>query len=952
MKSYISFIVVLFLLITGSKNALATHVRAGEITCRRVNSTSLTYEITITTYHDEIGGQMASAGQKDVDLCIKPFGLSSGTTLKAPRIESKLINRATSRNIFRINYTLPSPGRFAITCAIKNRNDNIINIKGSVDVPFYLETILEINAALGLNRTPVLLNPPLDSARVGQKFCHNPAAFDADGDSLAFRLSIPKRGEPATCFSQNVAYSDPALGVDATAKNELKNAPATLTINARTGDLCWDAPAVQGQYNIAFIIEEWRDGVKIGEIVRDMQIIVVDGLNKRPIIDPIADICIEAGQAITQVAKASDPDNNKVVISFYGGIFNIDNDGSVFNPPIIATEFATVSPKNLTQSPPATAQMKWQTNCNHIRDQPYEVVVKVEDKPGSNNVELASFTSFSIRVVAPKPKTPSIIDVISNNVKSFKLNWAAYTCPIQGAQFVVYRKEGCSGTKYDPCLSSSIDPKSLGYTEVIKLPITTTTFTDENKGFGFRPGVSYSYRIQVLFALPLGGMSVLSDEACFDLPAQMPVLTNVTVDTTSATKGVITIKWSKPQNLKAGDLPAPYQYRLFRTTGLNGTTYTQVGTIPTDLLPRTIDTVFVDRNLNTQQNAYRYKLEFYYTENGVFKKLDETEAASSVFLEATITNQVQLSWQANTPWNNANQKHRVYREDRRRPGKFNIIAEVAVQGPNTFTFTDDGKDKFLADGDISITIKPDTSYCYKVETVGKYDSQRIKTPLLYNLSQVTCASPVDNTKPCPPVLKIDTLNCANFENVACTETVANNLTWTYPTSNAQSQPCALANSYKVYYTRYPDDKPAVIATVLSPTQAFKHSNLKGYAGCYYVTATSRSGLESAASNQICVDNCPYYRLPNVITPNNDGKNDTFRPITCTQSVTSVQCTIINRYGVKIFETTDPQINWNGTTADGKEAPAGTYYYEAVVSFDRLLREGSSIKLKGWIELIR
>ena len=933
-------------------DACATHLRAGEITARRISSTALTYEITVTTYHDENGGKTASAGQKDVDLCIKPFGTGFGTTFKVLRIEFKLISATTSRNIFKTTYTFPSPGRFVINCGIRNRNENVINVKNSITTPFYLETILEINAALGLNKTPVLLNPPLDSARVGQKFCHNPAAFDGDGDSLAYRLSTPKQGEQAACTGVNVGYSDPALGIDPNAKNELLNGPATLTINAKTGDLCWDAPAVIGQYNIAFIIEEWRDGVKIGEIVRDMQIIVVEGVkNNRPKLDPIADICVEAGQTVTANFRASDPDNNRVIISVYSGILNIDNDGTAFVPPIIATDFGIYLPKNVIQPQPAAAQLNWKTNCNHIRDQPYNVVVKVEDKPVAGTVELASFQTFGIRVVAPKPKTPTIIDVARSGVRSFKLDWAAYTCPIVGAQFVIYRKEGCSGTKYSPCIDNGTSPQSLGYTEVTKLPISALTFVDDNKGFGFRPGVSYSYRIVVIFAAPTGGNSVMSDEACFDLPAQMPVLTNVTVDSTSATKGVITVKWTKPQNIKAGDFAAPYQYRLQRAVGLNGTAYTQAGVIPTDLLPKTVDTIFIDRNLNTLQNAYRYKLEFYYTENGVFKKFDETEQSSSVFLEATITNQVQLSWQANTAWNNANQTHRVYREDRRKPGTFNIIAAVPVQGLNTFTFTDDGKDRFLADGDNSVTIKPDTNYCYKVETVGKYESQRIRTGLLNNFSQITCASPVDNTKPCPPVLKIDTLNCSDA-NTICSETVANNLTWTYPNTNAQGNPCALATSYKVYYTRYPTDKAGVLATVLSPTQLFRHNGLSSYAGCYYVTAISRAGVESAASNIVCVDNCPAYKLPNVITPNGDGKNDTFRPITCTNAVETVQFLIVNSYGVKIFETTDININWNGTMSDGKEAPAGTYYYQAVVTFKRLQKETTAIKLKGWIEVIR
>jgi gliding motility-associated-like protein len=947
----IGFILFLFSSLLLNKTH-ATHLRAGEITAKRISSTSLIYEITITTYHDEIGGRMASDSQNDVTLCIKPFGSGAGTIVMVKRSSRTKINNATTKNVYVTTYTFPSPGRFVINCGIQNRNENVININNSRETPFYLETIIEINAALGINRTPILLNAPLDSARTGQKFCHNPAAFDADGDSLAYRMSIPKQGNAGTCLGQNVPYKDPALGIDVAAKNELQNAPATLSINPITGDLCWDAPAVQGQYNVAFIIEEWRDGVKIGEIVRDMQIIVVDGINKRPLLDPVKDVCVEAGQVMTQSFKATDPDGNRILISVYGGVFNLDVDGKLIEPPVIERPYALFNPL-IYQTSPANAQMKWQTSCGHVRDQPYEIVVKAEDQPARNNVQLASFTTFNIKVVAPKPKNLTVLDVTTNSNRGFKLDWSLYGCQTTGAQIIVFRKEGCSNTKFDACTPNSSNPTALGYTEVVRLPVSAITYTDDNKGFGFRRGVSYSYRIQVVFALPLGGSSVASDEACLDLPAQMPVITNVTVDSTSATKGVMTIKWTKPQNLKEGDLPAPIQYRLFRATGLNGTAYTQVGVIPTDLKLTTKDTVFIDRNLNTSQNAYRYYLELYFTENGVFKKFDQTEAASSVLLTTAVTNQVQLSWQANVPWNNANQKHRVYREDRRRPNVFNVIDEVSVTGTNTFTYTDDGKDKFVADGDISVTIKPDTTYCYKVETVGKYDSQRIKAGTLYNLSQIVCASPVDNSKPCVPILKLDTIDCATAANeTICPDKATNNLNWTYPTKDAQGNGCASAVTYKIFYARYPDEKPTQIGIATAPSLNFKHSGLDSYAGCYYVTAVSRAGVESAASNVVCTDNCPNYKLPNVITPNGDGKNDTFKPISCTLAVSSVVTTIVNRYGVKVFESVDPLINWDGKTTDGKELPSGTYYYQSIVTFKRLNREGSSTTLKGWIQLVR
>lgn len=64
-------------------------------------------------------------------------------------------------------------------------------------------------------------------------------------------------------------------------------------------------------------------------------------------------------------------------------------------------------------------------------------------------------------------------------------------------------------------------------------------------------------------------------------------------------------------------------------------------------------------------------------------------------------------------------------------------------------------------------------------------------------------------------------------------------------------------------------------------------------------------------------------VPNVFTPNGDGKNDVF----CVQafSVESFQAIILNRWGRKVYEWHDPEGGWDGRI-NGKYATPGTYYY--------------------------
>lgn len=51
-------------------------------------------------------------------------------------------------------------------------------------------------------------------------------------------------------------------------------------------------------------------------------------------------------------------------------------------------------------------------------------------------------------------------------------------------------------------------------------------------------------------------------------------------------------------------------------------------------------------------------------------------------------------------------------------------------------------------------------------------------------------------------------------------------------------------------------------------------------------------------------------IPNAFTPNNDGKNDVFRPVLF--NVSNYELFIFNRWGDLIFQTTDPEEGWDGT----------------------------------------
>ncbi|MGV3459834.1 MAG: gliding motility-associated C-terminal domain-containing protein [Flavobacterium sp.] len=63
-------------------------------------------------------------------------------------------------------------------------------------------------------------------------------------------------------------------------------------------------------------------------------------------------------------------------------------------------------------------------------------------------------------------------------------------------------------------------------------------------------------------------------------------------------------------------------------------------------------------------------------------------------------------------------------------------------------------------------------------------------------------------------------------------------------------------------------------------------------------------------------------IPKGISPNNDGKNDTFNLI----GMTVTKVSIFNRYGHEVYERNNYTNEWFGQGDNGDELPSGTYYY--------------------------
>ena len=118
-------------------------------------------------------------------------------------------------------------------------------------------------------------------------------------------------------------------------------------------------------------------------------------------------------------------------------------------------------------------------------------------------------------------------------------------------------------------------------------------------------------------------------------------------------------------------------------------------------------------------------------------------------------------------------------------------------------------------------------------------------------------------------------------------------------------------------------------------------------GLYWLEVTDSNGCKGRDTILVNPKDCLNgFFIPSAFTPNNDGKNDEFKPMLFGNAV-RYDLTIYNRWGQLIFQSTELLKGWNGQL-NGKLADTGGYIWICKYQI-----EGESPKIeKGTVMLIR
>lgn len=571
---YRIFLAILFLGI--SLCAHATHQKAAELRVEHVSG--YTYRAILITY-TYTGTQ--------VDRPEIEIAWGDGTFETVARLREAYLGNETKMNRYEAVHTYAGPGVYTLFMEDPNRNSGVVNIPGSVLTYMYVSTTITISPWLGAgNSTPVTTIAPVDdNACLGKLFTHNPGAYDPDGDSISYRL-IPCR----TLNGEDIpGYTYPA-------------ARDSFYIDSRNGTLFWDVPTAQGEYNVAILMEEWRNRIKIGSLTRDMQIVVRACDNNPPEIVADETYCVEAGQVLLFPVQVIDRDGNRLRLEATGEIL---------------TGGRRAGLQSIYDSLDSAAyNFYWITDLSESRALPYMLYLRAED---DGDPHLSAVKTVAVTVTAPAVQFTEV----SPAGKLLRLAWNKSLSP-HAVGYELYRRDFWQTdlTGGDDCQTGISD---TAYRRIASFSASSDTVYVDS---GLEEGREYCYKVVVTFAD--GAKSKASDAYCVELPNVSPLLTRVSVAGTDVYDGRLEVSWIRPQ-----EADSAVSYRLFGGSEPDSLAF--IAEFPFDSCVH-----YTDSGRNTEQLRYFYRVE-----------IDEkaSSPASSVYLTATgKPYRVELAWVWDAPW--------------------------------------------------------------------------------------------------------------------------------------------------------------------------------------------------------------------------------------------------------------------------------------------------------------
>lgn len=281
----------IFFLLCFSSKTYATHYMGGDINAVCLGNNQ--YKVSLTLFYDCNG--ITGGTNQTVNLVSPTLGTQNASlNLEAgyPLDVTNICPSATTscnggggtygvqKYVFSGVVTIAAASDWVISYGICCRNNSATNITNA-SASVYLETAFNTNLS-NCNSTPIFLEDrPIIYGCVGDPTYMNFGANDLDGDSLVYSFTSVLTSAGVTAgYTAGFSAQNPVTGVS--------------TIDASSGSALFTANSVQTCY-VMVKVEEYRNGVKIGDALREAQIIFSSCTNDVPELTAINGVATVGG---------------------------------------------------------------------------------------------------------------------------------------------------------------------------------------------------------------------------------------------------------------------------------------------------------------------------------------------------------------------------------------------------------------------------------------------------------------------------------------------------------------------------------------------------------------------------------------------------------------------------------------------------------------------------------
>ncbi len=281
---FTKFILAMACLLLWQGEAYATHAMGGELTYVCLGNNK--YRVTLNFYRDCNGvaaptncnnglsfNVRSSTCGADFNQCFDNTPVIQIITPICPSEADRCVSASGTYGVEKYTYTKVVDLSSYASCggtdwlfswSLCCRNNSITSLNNPGNRELYLDAKLNMTTGL-CNNSPSFTNSPAAFYCLGEPISYNPGAVDVDGDSLVYAL-IPARTAGAANIPYNANYS---------ALQPIRNGggAGAVVLNPQTGTMTV-TPSVLQVAVVTYQVKEYRNGVLVGEVTRDVQFVV------------------------------------------------------------------------------------------------------------------------------------------------------------------------------------------------------------------------------------------------------------------------------------------------------------------------------------------------------------------------------------------------------------------------------------------------------------------------------------------------------------------------------------------------------------------------------------------------------------------------------------------------------------------------------------------------------